>query len=96
MKKVEYINKEQVNKDTKAKAWQNMTGSELRLYLYLLDMMNACTTNWFPLDRWEVVNYYGISITSYQRALNGLKDLGYVRKKDSQTYCFDVLGGYTK
>ena len=92
MKKVEYINKKQVNKDTKAIARQSMTGSELRLYLYLLDMMNSCTTNWFPLDRWEVVDDYGISIASYQRAINGLCKKGYLQRKTPSTYYFDAIG----
>ncbi len=96
MKKVEYINKEQVNKDTKAIARQNMTGSELRLYLYLLDMMESCTANWFPLDRWEVVQYYGISIASYQRAISGLIQKGYLQKKTPSTYYFDAIGNFAQ
>ena len=96
MKKVEYINKEQVTKETKAEARRKMTGSELRLFLYLLDMANTVEDDWFPLDRWDVCTVYGMSIASYQRALSGLKDLGYMRKKNGGTYYFDAVGSFKK
>ena len=94
MKKVEYVNKDRVCKSTRMTAVPKLTGSELRLYLYMTDMMNETQYNWFPLDRFDVVVSYGISIASYQRALEGLIQKGYLKKKTPSTYCFDATGSF--
>ena len=92
-KKIEHVNLENVSPATQAKACNSLNGAELRLYLYLLDMANIFRDGSFRLDRHEVMNNYGIAIASYQRALNGLKEKGYLQKKDGSTLVFDAVGG---
>lgn len=92
-KKIEYVNREHVSPATQANTYNRLSSSELRLYLYLLDMANVFRGGSFILDRWEVMNNYGVAIASYQRALNGLKSKGYLQKKDCNTIVFDAIGG---
>lgn len=95
MQKVKFQSLENVTEESKAQARRSMTGSELRLYLYLMDMAQQSPAGWFPLDRWDVVEYYGVGIASYQRALTGLKEKGYLRKRgNSGTFYFDAVGGF--
>ena len=97
MQKVKFQSLDKVTDETKAKARRSMTGSELRLFLYLLDMSNNSPAGWFPLDRWDVVEYYGLGITSYQTAVKGLKEKGYLKKREnSSTFYFDAIGGFNR
>lgn len=95
-KKIEYVNREYVSPATQAEACNSLNGAELRLYLYMLDMANVYREGSFLLDRWEVMNNYGVAIASYQRALNGLKRKGYLQRKDGSTLVFDAVGKLLK
>lgn len=95
MLKVKYQSTENVTRESKAQAFRSMTGSELRLYLYLMDMAQQSPAGWFPLDRWDVIENYGVGMASYQRAITGLKKKGYLRKRsNSSVFYFDAIGGF--
>ncbi len=96
MVKIEFINKEKITREVMIEALHNMTGSELRLFLYLINMVASCTGKWFPLDRREAIYYYGISNASYQRAINSLGQKGYLKKIALNTYCFDATKGFAE
>ena len=78
----------------RASAQKNLSGSELRLFLYLCDMAIVTDGKAFPLDRSAIANDYGMGIASYNRALKGLQEKGFVQTKDSQTYLFDASGHF--
>lgn len=96
MKRVEHMNVTQVTRESRAEAGRILNASELRLYLYLLDMAEVVEESSFPLNRWDFVSCYGLGIASYHRALNGLQEKGYLRKKNGSTFLFDAVGGLSR
>ena len=94
MQKIKTQNLELATKEMQAKIRRSLNGSELRLYLYLLDTARESPEGSFPFNRWEAIEYYGIGISSFTKAVRGLKDKGYLRKRiNSGILYFDAVGG---
>ena len=80
-----------LSRDKKWAAIRKMTGSELAVYLYMVDNSNSCHGDSFPIEVQHVADVTGIGKASCFRALNGLTQKRFIAREKGKII-FDALG----